>query len=79
MSKPIDSDPQESAEWHDALASVMQAAGPRRVREIMDLLAAAARDPSIGWQPVRDSPCSEAPAALHQGRKAVLRGTARSS
>ena len=51
-----DSDPQESAEWHAALASVLQAAGPRRVCEIMDLLAAAARDPSIGWQPQRGTP-----------------------
>ena len=51
-----DTDPQETAEWQAALASVLQAAGPARVREIMDSLAATARDPSVGWQPVRGTP-----------------------
>ncbi|TXH50057.1 MAG: pyruvate dehydrogenase (acetyl-transferring), homodimeric type, partial [Burkholderiaceae bacterium] len=51
-----DSDPQESAEWRDALASLLQASGPQRVREIMDLLAQAARDPSVGWQPAHGTP-----------------------
>ncbi len=52
----VDSDPPETAEWQAALAPVLQAAGPERVREIMDVLAATARDPSIGWQPVRGTP-----------------------
>ncbi|NML17085.1 alpha-ketoglutarate dehydrogenase [Azohydromonas caseinilytica] len=51
-----DPDPQESAEWRDALASLLQAAGPARVRQIMDMLAAAARDPAVGWQPERGTP-----------------------
>ena len=51
-----DSDPQESAEWRDALASLLQAGGPQRVREIMDLIAQAARDPSVGWQPAHGTP-----------------------
>ena len=51
-----DTDPQETAEWQAALASVLQAAGPARVREIMDRLATTARDPSVGWQPVRGTP-----------------------
>jgi pyruvate dehydrogenase E1 component len=51
-----DSDPDETAEWQDALASVLRAAGPQRVRELMDLLAVAARDPSVGWQPVHGTP-----------------------
>ncbi|MEO8298379.1 MAG: pyruvate dehydrogenase (acetyl-transferring), homodimeric type, partial [Burkholderiales bacterium] len=51
-----DHDPQESAEWQAALASLLQAAGPARVRQIMDMLAATARDPAIGWQPVRGTP-----------------------
>ena len=53
---PTDSDPQESAEWHDALASVLRAAGPQRVRELMDMLAVTARQPAIGWQPMRGTP-----------------------
>ena len=51
-----DSDPAESAEWRDALASVLAASGSGRARELMDALAAFARDPSIGWQPARGTP-----------------------
>jgi pyruvate dehydrogenase E1 component len=51
-----DSDPAESAEWRDALASLLQAAGPQRVREIMDMLAATARAPEVGWQPAPGTP-----------------------
>ena len=51
-----DSDPQESAEWRDALQSLLAQAGPARVREIMDLLAAQARAPGIGWQPQAGTP-----------------------
>ena len=51
-----DSDTQESAEWRDALQAVHQVAGPERVRELMDMLSALARDPSIAWQPVRGTP-----------------------
>ena len=52
----MDSDPQETAEWKDALQSVLQVAGPQRVREIMDVLATTARDPTISWKPVRGTP-----------------------
>ena len=48
---PQDSDPEESAEWQLALQSVLERAGPERVRQIMDMLAATARTPTIGWQP----------------------------
>jgi pyruvate dehydrogenase E1 component len=51
-----DSDPQETAEWLDALASLLAAAGPQRVREIMDRLAQEARAPAVGWQPARGTP-----------------------
>jgi pyruvate dehydrogenase E1 component len=51
-----DSDPDETAEWQAALASVLRASGPGRVRQLMDTLAIAARDPSVGWQPVRGTP-----------------------
>ena len=52
----LDSDPQETAEWKDALQSVLQVAGPQRVREIMDVLATTARDPAISWKPIRGTP-----------------------
>ena len=53
---PIDSDPQETVEWQQSLTSLLQTGGPQRVREIMDILAASARDPSIGWQPTWGTP-----------------------
>ena len=51
-----DPDPQETAEWLAALASLQQQAGAQRVRQIMDALALVARDPAIGWQPQRGTP-----------------------
>lgn len=52
----LDIDPQESAEWREALQSLLQSAGPARVRQIMDMLSAAARSPAIGWQPASGTP-----------------------
>ncbi len=51
-----DIDPEETAEWQQSLASLLQAAGPQRVRQIMDMLAATAREPAIGWQPALGTP-----------------------
>ena len=53
---PIDPDPIESAEWRDALVSLLASGGAHRVRQILDLLSAIGRDPQIGWQPVRGTP-----------------------
>ena len=52
----VDSDPQETAEWRDAFASLLKATGPQRVREIMDMLVRLARDPEVGWQPAPGTP-----------------------
>jgi len=54
--EPIDSDPRESAEWRDALMSLLQTSGPERTRQILDMLDAMARDPKIAWQPARGTP-----------------------
>ncbi|GAP35449.1 alpha-ketoglutarate dehydrogenase [Ideonella sakaiensis] len=51
-----DSDPEETAEWLDALASLLASGGPARVREVMDRLAQRACAPGIGWQPPRGTP-----------------------
>jgi pyruvate dehydrogenase E1 component len=56
LASAADSDPQETAEWRDALASVLRAAGRQRVHELMDMLAAMARDPSVAWQPMPGTP-----------------------
>jgi pyruvate dehydrogenase E1 component len=54
--EPIDPDPRESAEWRDALTSLLQSSGPERTRQILDMLDAMARDPKIAWQPARGTP-----------------------
>ncbi len=46
-----DTDPAETAEWRDALLSLVAAHGPARARYILDELAALARSPSVGWSP----------------------------
>jgi len=52
----IDSDPIETGEWRESLASVLRATGPQRVRELMDVLANIAQSPEIGWHPARGTP-----------------------
>ena len=61
-----ESDPTEMAEWRDSLASLLEASGPRRVREIMDVLAAMARAPEVGWQPAPGTPYVNTIPASHQ-------------
>ncbi|RQP23423.1 alpha-ketoglutarate dehydrogenase [Piscinibacter terrae] len=61
-----DGDPVETAEWRDALASLLQASGPQRVREIMDMLAAIARSPEVGWLPAMGTPYVNTIPASHQ-------------
>jgi pyruvate dehydrogenase E1 component len=51
-----DTDPTETAEWREALQAVGAQAGPARVQQLMDQLSVLARDPAIGWQPLRGTP-----------------------
>src|SRR5574343_638987 len=51
-----DSDPAESAEWRDALLSVIQHSGPQRARDLLDMLADIGRHPNLGWTPQRGTP-----------------------
>ncbi len=46
-----DTDPAETAEWRDALRSLVASQGPARARYILDELAVLARDPGVGWSP----------------------------
>ena len=46
-----DPDPQETAEWRDAFAALVEANGPERAKQILDALAEQARAQRIGWQP----------------------------
>lgn len=43
---PSDGDPQETAEWRDALNAMLAASGAQRVREMLDMLAAVGRSPA---------------------------------
>jgi pyruvate dehydrogenase complex dehydrogenase (E1) component len=52
----VDSDPPETAEWRDAFAALLAAAGPPRVREIMVILDQFAREPRVSWQPAPRTP-----------------------
>ena len=51
-----DADPTETAEWTEALRSLVQTGGARRARFVLDALAAIAREPSIGWRPAHGTP-----------------------
>src|SRR4051812_19779095 len=46
-----DSDPVETAEWREALMSLVAVHGPARARFILDELAAIARSPHVAWSP----------------------------
>jgi pyruvate dehydrogenase E1 component len=51
QSASTDSDPQETQEWRDAFATLLQSSGPQRARFILDELARQARTERVGWQP----------------------------
>ncbi|MBS0468181.1 MAG: alpha-ketoglutarate dehydrogenase [Proteobacteria bacterium] len=52
----VDVDPQETAEWRDAFASLVASQGPERARFVLDELARAAHAAQVGWQPELNSP-----------------------
>ncbi|MDX3905356.1 MAG: alpha-ketoglutarate dehydrogenase [Pigmentiphaga sp.] len=51
-----DPDPEETAEWREALLSLQAAAGPHRARQILDMLARTAREARLEWRPPLDTP-----------------------
>ena len=56
LSGANDPDPQETAEWREAFAALVQQSGPERARQILDELARIARERQIGWQPALNTP-----------------------
>ncbi|MES2481922.1 MAG: alpha-ketoglutarate dehydrogenase [Pseudomonadota bacterium] len=46
-----DLDPQETAEWREALSALVAAHGPDRARFILDEIAVIGRSPQVGWSP----------------------------
>ena len=53
---PIDIDPRETQEWHDAFQSLIETHGEARARFILDQLVALSRDKRVGWQPSLTTP-----------------------
>ena len=51
-----DIDPEETAEWREALLSLIGSQGPERARQILDELAIVARQQRTGWQPELNTP-----------------------
>ncbi|WP_295502529.1 alpha-ketoglutarate dehydrogenase [Limnohabitans sp. Rim8] len=56
LSHPHDVDPEETAEWREALLSLIGLQGPARARQILDELAVVARQQRTGWQPELNTP-----------------------
>ncbi|GGX31258.1 pyruvate dehydrogenase E1 component [Pigmentiphaga litoralis] len=61
-----DPDPQETAEWRDALASLLREAGPERARQILDRLAADCRAAGAPWTGPRGTPYVNTIAPEHE-------------
>ena len=56
LSHPHDVDPEETAEWREALLALIATQGPARARQILDELAVVARQQRTGWQPELNTP-----------------------
>ncbi|CAN5624790.1 alpha-ketoglutarate dehydrogenase [soil metagenome] len=56
LANAADLDPDETAEWRSAFASLVQAHGAERARWMLDELARVAREQRIGWQPELSTP-----------------------
>ncbi|NBU18183.1 MAG: pyruvate dehydrogenase (acetyl-transferring), homodimeric type [Betaproteobacteria bacterium] len=51
-----DTNPEETAEWQEALLSLLANEGPERVNQILNSLTAVARQHRTGWQPDLNTP-----------------------
>ncbi|MBX9611718.1 MAG: pyruvate dehydrogenase (acetyl-transferring), homodimeric type [Burkholderiales bacterium] len=56
LTRPLDADPSETAEWRDAFAALVATEGPERARFILDELARMARAQRTGWVPELNTP-----------------------
>ncbi len=62
---PGDTDPQETREWLDALATLAQASGPERARFVLDALQDEGLRLALAWKPARNTPYVNT-VALHE-------------
>ncbi len=56
LTQAHDIDPEETAEWREALLALIGTQGPERARQILDELATVARQQRTGWQPDLNTP-----------------------
>ena len=61
-----DADPQETAEWLEALAAVVREGGPQRARFLMDALQRQAHADGVRWRPATATPYVNTIAAADQ-------------
>ncbi len=54
--RQLDIDEQETAEWIDALKSVLASSGPERARFLLSQLSTTARDAGLNWRDARITP-----------------------
>ena len=45
-----DPDPQETAEWREALLALLACEGPGRVRQMLDALQQLSQQRNVGWK-----------------------------
>ncbi len=55
-SKASDADPQETAEWRDALSALIASAGPERAQFLLSQMLSQARAQGVQWQPALNTP-----------------------
>ncbi len=52
----IDADPQETAEWRDALSALIASQGPERAQFLLSQMLSQARAQGVQWQPALNTP-----------------------
>ena len=61
-----DTNPEETAEWREALLSLLANEGPERVNQILNSLTAVARQHRTGWLPDLNTPYANSISVDHQ-------------
>ncbi|MGN6580791.1 MAG: alpha-ketoglutarate dehydrogenase [Bordetella sp.] len=82
-----DPDPQETAEWREALLALLASAGPERVRHMLDALQQLSQQRNVGWKarastpyvntiPVREQPAFPGDLDMEERLGAIIRWNA---
>ena len=82
-----DPDPQETAEWREALLALLASEGPQRVRQMLDALQQLSQQRNVGWKarastpyvntiPVREQPAFPGDLDMEERLGAIIRWNA---